>query len=145
MSNSALDINQVITRLAGSLEHSVLPYIDNHYAQLQVRAAREMLLNLGSRVEWRQADIEASERVLLDALSELAALGLSDYALAPLDPVKPSHDLVALRDILAGVIEKVYDTSLSEIQREKALAAIWQVIRIEFDAEAARIKTGMYS
>ena len=74
MANADSSIESVITRIANSLDLNVLPHVESHYARLQLRAAREMLLNLGTRVEWRHEDIEASARAVRDALESLSRL-----------------------------------------------------------------------
>jgi hypothetical protein len=50
----------------------------------------------------------------------------------------------ALREQLAGVIDAVYAVD-DAARRAAALASIWQVVRCDYDAEAERIKTGMYA
>jgi hypothetical protein len=137
--NLATDPRDVISRLADSLEHSVLQYIDNHYAQLQVRAAREMLLNLSARVEWKRADLVADENCLQLALDTLAAQGM--HPSAAIEGDGPP----AMRARLASVIDGAYHCDGDEASREASLAAIWRVVRSEFDAEADKIKTGMYA
>lgn len=137
--NLATDPRDVISRLADSLEHSVLQYLDNHYAQLQVRAAREMLLNLSARVEWKRADMAADEHCLQLALDTLAGQGMHPSASIEGD------DPTALRARLASVIYGVYHDDGDEARRDAFLRAIWRVVRSEFDAEADKIKTGMYA
>lgn len=68
------DIGEIFLRLANSLDNSVLPHIENHYGRLQVHAARELLLNLGTRIEFKSRDIEASESVLRETLASLEKL-----------------------------------------------------------------------
>lgn len=141
MAKRASDVENVIALLAESLERNVLPHVDDHFARLQLRAAREMLMNLGTRLEWCQGDIARSEQAVRNALAELAEAGCASVA--------PSHsdagDLPALRTTLARAIGQVYDSNDGEPMREQALAAIWKVVRADFDAEAERIRTGMFS
>jgi len=141
MPKRASDVGNVIALLAESLERNVLPHVDDHFARLQLRAAREMLLNLGTRLEWRQSDIVRSEQALRDALAELAATGCASAALSGAD----ESDLRALRANLARVIGQVYESNDGTPARELSLAAIWKVVRADFDAEAERIRTGMFS
>lgn len=133
MTTSAALAQDTLVRLANSLEHSVLPYVDNHYAQLQVRAAREMLLNLSARVVWQD-----TEHLLHETLATLARLGF-----APVPEPDESH--VSLRAKLAEAMPRLYDSQRDEEQRQLALKAVWAVVRSEFDTEALRIKTGMYA
>jgi hypothetical protein len=135
MSKPCSDIENLFTRLAHSLDSSVAPYVADHYATMQLKAAREMLLNLGVRVEWRRADIEASERVLREALATLSQPSKTGSAASAAE----------LRAALARIIEQVYDAAWDGPKRDLALTAIWRVIRFEFDAEAQRIKTGMFT
>jgi hypothetical protein len=137
MTNRHKDIEDLFAQLANSLESSVLPQVRDHYTALQLRAAREMLLNLGARVEWRHENAASSEAMLRKALESLSTDGTA--------PAGDSGDLRTLRAELARVIEHVYDPVTDESTRERTLAEIWRVVRFEFDAEAARIKTGMFS
>jgi hypothetical protein len=134
MTTSAALAQETLVRLANSLEHSVLPYVENHYAQLQVRATREMLLNLSARVRWQ----DNTEEVLQTCLATLASLG---FSAGP----GPSDSLVVLRAKLAEAMPGLYEAQRDEEQRQLALKAVWSVVRGEFDAEALRIKTGMYA
>jgi hypothetical protein len=141
MAHQASNVENMIAMLAESLERNVLPHVDDHFARLQLRAAREMLLNLGTRVEWRQGDIARSEHAVRDALVELAAVGCA--SIAPGDD--GADNLSALRTNLARVIGQIYESRDGESKREQALTAIWKVVRTDFDAESERIRTGMFS
>lgn len=141
MPKLASDVENVIALLAESLERNVLPHVDDHFARLQLRAAREMLMNLGTRLEWRRRDVTRSEQAVRDALSELAAAGCASAAASWVG----SGDLPTLRANLAQVIGQVYGLNDGEPMRKQTLATIWKVVRADFDAEAERIRTGMFS
>jgi hypothetical protein len=128
-------IESVVTRIADSLDRNVLPYIDSHYARLQLKAAREMLLNLGTRVEWRHDDIADSAEQIRSALHSLSG---SDESPQP-------GDLTSLRARLAGYIGRLYELDPQDPRRAQCLETVWRVIRFDFDAEAQRTRTGMYS
>lgn len=123
-----------LVRLADSLEASVLPYVENHYARLQVRAAAQMLLSLSMRLRWAQDD----DPTLRASLSTLAQLELASSPQA-------ADDLQTLRARFAEAMPGLYDTQHDAQTRELGLQAAWAVIRREFDAESARLKTGMYA
>ncbi|MBN6731257.1 hypothetical protein [Burkholderia multivorans] len=132
------DIGEIFLRLANSLDNSVLPHIENHYGRLQVHAARELLLNLGTRIEFKSRDIEASESVLRETLASLEKLmGIA--------PNAGARDAAPGVDTLAQYIGLLYSDTLSDERREECLKLVWSMIRFEFDAEAERIRTGMFS
>jgi hypothetical protein len=132
----AADLEHLITAMAKSLEDTVLPHVENHFAQQQIRAAREMLLNLSARVEWSATEVRSS----LDAtLAALDGLGLAAADRPP--GVSDLDELVAARLQLAQAIDDVYADGVNESELE----TIWSVVRFEFDAEGERIRTGMFS
>jgi hypothetical protein len=137
MSGKRSSVEEWLKRAAQSLDEHVLPHVENHYARLQVRALGEMLRNLGTRVDWRESDLDANKRAAQQALQTLSTI----QGHAPVS----GESLAELRKHLATRIGSVYDAALPEPQRDLALAAIWRVVRSEFDAEAGRIRTGMYS
>lgn len=134
------ELQNLIEQVANSLESNILPHVTDHYAQLQVRAARELLLNLGTRIEWRRADIDSSARVLRAALVSPALARLSGAA-----PPAPGATCAEMRKELAALIGKLYAEPFPDGERNAALAEIWHVVRFEFDAEAARVRTGMFA
>ena len=144
MAGQKNDIENLVSRAADSLERNVLPHVESHYARLQLRAVRELLLNLGTRVEWRQEHIDAGAAELRHALDLLGAGGIPRARGGP-DTADDVASLASLRAELAGVIEGVYRDDRPEPRRSEALATIWRVIRSDFDAEAKRIRTGMYT
>jgi hypothetical protein len=99
--------------LAERLQERVLPHVTDHFASLQVRAGRELLLNLSTRAVKRPG------------ASELVA------------------ELVHERAALADALERLYEDS--ESWRQAVLAAVWRTVRIDYDAESDRIRTGMFS
>jgi hypothetical protein len=135
MAYPGASIESVVTRIADSLDRNVLPHIDSHYARLQLKAAREMLLNLGTRVQWRPADIEDSAAQIRSALRSLS----------PSDESPQPTDLTSLRARLADYIGRLYELDPQDSRRKEGLEAVWRVIRFDFETQAQRTRTGMYS
>lgn len=59
--------------LAATLRDTVLPAVDDPYAQSQVAAAVELLGNIGSRVEWRAAYLTETVRRCRNVLETAVA------------------------------------------------------------------------
>lgn len=141
--NRTVSVEALVARVAESLERNVLPHVENHYARLQLRAVREMLLNLGTRVEWRQKDAEAEARLMRDtieALSEVSQVASAEREITGGE----TADLAVLREGVARIIREIYAERDAAV-RARMLGTLWHAIRAEFDAEAARMRTGMYS
>jgi hypothetical protein len=129
-------IGILVDRASRSLD-AVLPYVDNHYARLQLRALGEMLRNVATRVEERADQREAKVKrtcVALDTLAELSGQPAAG----------PSKEPAELRAELAGTINQLYAENNAG-WRDPALATVWLVVRADYDAEAHLIRTGMYS
>jgi hypothetical protein len=135
------DIEHLLARIAASLEDGVLPHVDDHYAQLQIRAARELLLNLSTRIEWRREDIHDSVQRARECLNRVSELDTEIAGHVRSD----SGGLVEVRAELGRTIDDLYHDGGDPAVREQVVAAVSGVIRAEFDADAERVQTGMFS
>jgi len=138
------NLPELFDGIAASLAANVLPHVSDHYARTQLRAACELLANLGRRVEWRRADADAQADLLRatiqsPALAALRARHMTDSSSSA------DGDGAALSAQFGALIDLLYGDEIPERQRHDALTEIWKVVRAQFDAEAERIRTGMFS
>jgi hypothetical protein len=145
VSAQGLDLERLLAGLAASLENSVLPHVDSHFAQLQIRAARELLSNVASRASWDREAGEDAIATATTAYAEIVALAPELEASAGGEGDRPAPGLVAARGRLGGLIDGVYRRLPEAEAREPVLEVIWKAVRAEYDAESARVRTGMFS
>jgi hypothetical protein len=136
-----LELPELFDLMASSLTANVLPHVSDHYAKAQLRAATELLTNLGRRVEWQPT--------LEHARAELVRTALASDALSGSNPIDTraleDADLATLLSHLGVVIDSLYIEEMPQSGRAESLAEIWRVVRGHFDAESERMRTAMLS
>lgn len=142
MTASERTVEEVLKRVGESLIAGVLPHVENHFAELQLRAACEMLLHIGVRVRWDDEESPSEAGALGEAVVALAAIS-ADVSLQHAEAGSCSTS--ELRERFAALIGTVYDGDVEPERRELALSMAWRAIKAEFDANAVLLRTGMYA
>jgi hypothetical protein len=112
------DLSRLLAGIAEALGENVLPHVDDHYAQLQVRSARALLATVAGHVAWAPDD---AERVARAAVAEAGV---------PVAGGGPG--LAGARAELGAVADAVYGLPDGP-DRERALAAVWTAVRHDQD------------
>lgn len=128
----------LLAQLAMSLEHDVLPGVDEHYRVVQVEAAVELLRNLAGRVEWRRGDLESD---LLATDHAFEAITGDAGPVANAGSTEGSGDLFdalgASRARLGAEIDELYSNA-SPAKQVAAQTALGALLRHTVDAETER-------
>jgi hypothetical protein len=81
MSESARDLLEAIAR---ALAEDVSPHVADRFAQMQCKAAAELLGNLAGELDWAPAPVQAGNRQLEEMLERLRSMGwCGDQAATP--------------------------------------------------------------
>ena len=137
------EFEELLGIIGDSLESAVRPHVNDHYAQLQLQAAREALRHIAARVDVRHQDQELQVNALRGAVESLAALGFSRRG-QQTQSTKSEDAQTELGAEFAHMIEQIYAHPDASV-RERALAPVWRVVRRQFDSEGQRIRTGRLS
>jgi hypothetical protein len=70
-------VRQLLEGIAVALAEDVSPHVEDRFAQMQCKAAAELLGNLAGELEWSQAPIERRNAELREMLEALVAGGWS--------------------------------------------------------------------
>jgi hypothetical protein len=117
------ELARLLAGIAEALGENVLPKVDDHYARLQVRAARSLLGTIAGHVVWTP---DAAEHVARTAVAEAGV---------PVAGGGPG--LAGARAELGAVADAVYGLPEGS-ERDRTLAAVWQAVR--HDQETARAR-----
>lgn len=122
MSESARDLLEAI---AHALAEDVSPHVVDRFAQMQCKAAAELLGNLAGELDWAPAPVQARNRQLEEMLERLRSIGWrGDQVVTPAG-APPSALLAELGEALrwlsgqpAAARESVDALLLGDIERQ---------------------------
>ena len=135
---------QLLQAIAVALTEEVAPHVDDPFAQMQCKAAAELLANLADELDWAPAPLQARNeqlRTLRDALRRSGWPGAdrseSDSASPPArDGVQATRAalLAELREGMAWLADAP----------EAAATEVDQLLRADLDQQVAALRRGMF-
>jgi hypothetical protein len=127
-------VERLLDGIAEALAEEVLPHVQDELAQMQLKAAAELLRNLAARVEWHPRELEAE----CARLEELASL-LGAEPEAPAEGLAERHEALLAR--VAAALRRLEEDPGGDAA---ARAEVHRRLRAGAEAEVARLRRGMY-
>jgi hypothetical protein len=128
---------QLLDGIARALAEDVSPHVDDPFAQMQCKAAAELLGNLADELDWAPEPVRRRTeelRGILEALREAGwSTGLEDAASLP-----PDDEQRALLDELARALRWLSS------QPRPVQETIDALLRADLDHQVASLRRGMF-
>jgi hypothetical protein len=135
---------QLLQAIAVALTEEVAPHVDDPFAQMQCKAAAELLANLADELDWAPAPREARNeqlRAVRDALRRSGWPGADRSE--PDSAGAPAHDATeATRAALLAELREGMDWLASA--PGEAATEVDQLLRADLDQQVAALRRGMF-
>jgi hypothetical protein len=136
---------QLLQAIAVALTEEVAPHVDDPFAQMQCKAAAELLANLAGELDWAPALREAGNeqlRTLRDALRRCGWPGAEAGSASDSDSPPARDGVEATRAALLAELREgmawLADTP------EEAATEVDQLLRADLDQQVAALRRGMF-
>lgn len=135
-------IRRLLTGAADALSEDVAPAVDDQFALMQLRAVRELLLNLADRVDWRVDEIRADIQDIEELMTILRAAGSPDADTG--GRASPMEERDRLLASASRAIAWLADRSEQANDAARYRQAVEDILQRQAVDQAARLRSTMY-
>ena len=131
---------QLLESIAQALAQDVSPHVQDRFAQMQCRAAAELLGNLAAELEWATEPVEERNRQLRELLDALGRSGWEAWQTR--DAPGPGAGAVPTRETL---LDELRDgMRWLATQDPGAADEVDALLRADLDRQVASLRRGMF-
>jgi len=135
---------QLLQAIALALTEEVAPHVDDPFAQMQCKAAAELLANLADELDWAQAPLHARNqqlRAILDALQRSGWPAANRSASGSAPSPAPDGAEATRAALLAELREGMRWLAAAP---PEAATEVDQLLRADLDQQVAALRRGMF-
>ncbi len=131
---------RLLEGIALALAQNVSPHVEDRFAQMQCKAAAELLGNLAAELEWAAEPLEERNRALREMLAALQRSGWAAWTAraAPTPEASAAQTREALLDELRDALRWLAG------QDPAAAAEVDALLRADLAAQVASLRGGMF-
>lgn len=132
--------HRLLEGIALALAEDVAPHLEDRFAQMQCKAAAELLANLAGKLDWAEGPLREQNQRLAEMVAALRRSGWEPWRIRPAPA--PDAEPIAARATLLDELQEALQW-LADV--DPAMAAdVDALLRADLERQTAALRRGMF-